>query len=64
MISYSYSWPPLSGILSGLNELERSTIRLLEIILYGFITLGFYLFLSWLLSVANKKIKEKSNTKI
>jgi len=62
MLSYSTSWAPLSGIISSLNELERSTLRLLEIILYGLITSGFYLFLSWLLSVANKKIIEKHPT--
>ena len=59
---YSETWQPIKDAIESYNELERNTLRLLEIIVYGFITLGFYIFLSWLLSVANKKIKEKHPT--
>lgn len=61
-VEYSTSWEPLQELAPTLNSYERTAIRLLEILLYGFITSGFYIFLSWLITVANKKRTEKHPT--
>lgn len=58
----SQTWSPLKNLLMTINTMERNTLKFVEILVYGFITVGFYLFLIWLLRLANAKIREKHPT--